>query len=262
MQINLENVNIGNGVKNITYALFRNCSNLSTLICGKSTALFDHSAMQGCSKLSKVYVFNVSAPTINDKLGSNDRHPFGFEGGNYAGYSYRLYGTNRIYVPYNAEGYDAEVWLHPITDTSKCGYVYASIPLNYTFKVKIYEEDGNLITNECVYAKSESGDFVYGEHDYSTGMKDGNEYLFVASDDLYHNEELTIFSDSDCLNEIGRITMDYFVEEYQIGNPSFGTRMLSKSVENDEEETIVMTKKDYDKIMSNLETLNKLIIGK
>ncbi len=259
---NLENVNIGNGVKNITYALFRYCSNLSTLICGKSTALFDHSAMQGCSKLSKVYVFNVSAPTINDKLGSNDRHPFGFEGGNYAGYSYRLYGTNRIYVPYNAEGYDAEVWLHPITDTSKCGYVYASIPLNYTFKVKIYEQDGNLITNECVYAKSESGDFVYGEHDYSTGMKDGNEYLFVASDDLYHNEELTIFSDSDCLNEIGRITMDYFVEEYQIGNPSFGTRMLSKSVENDEEETIVMTKKDYDKIMSNLETLNKLIIGK
>lgn len=258
----LEYVNLGNGVQTITYAMFRSCSSLKTLICGKSTALFDTNALQNCSELSNVYVFNATAPTINRMLNGNDRHPFGYSGGNYAGYSHRNENINKLYVPYNSIGYDADVWQNPIVDTLKCGYTYKFIPLNYNFRVKIYDENGNAITNECVYAVSESGNFAYGEHNYSTGMKDGDAYLFVASNDLYHNEVLTIYSDSDCLNELGNLTMDYFVDAYQIGEPLLGSRRLSKSVENNEEETIVMTKKDYDKIMSNLETLNKLIIGK
>ena len=93
-------------------------------------------------------------------------------------------------------------------------------------------------------------------------MKDGDDYLFIASNDLYHNEILTIYSDSECLNELGTITMDYFVESYQIGTPLLGAKRILKSSINEENDTIVMTKKDYDKIMSNLETLNKLVIGK
>lgn len=276
----IETMFIPKNVESIGRNCFFGCGNLRTLYIEENVNLIDYSAFAGCSKLATVYFFGKNAPALKAKATIFYLHPFGGDregaGGtaNYAGYDTRLDGTNKILIPYNSEGYDNtnedsegnNRWIgDPITLTEKCGYSYDFIQYNSTFVVKIYDTNGTLVTNN-VYAKSERGEFVSDGHDYTVGVyiSDSQGHAFASSNgELYHGEKLSIYSTPECeaADKLGEIEMKYGVTTYQIGEMSFGLRGAIMGNSSDEE-TVTLTKSEYENIMSNIELLNKIIIGK
>lgn len=277
----IEVMRISKNVETLGKNCFYGCGNLRTLYVNENVNLIDYSAFAACYKLTSIYFYGKRAPRLKARATIFYLHPFGGdkEGigvgtNNYAGYETRLDGVNKILVPYNSDGYDNTYedadgnnrWIgDPVTMTEKCGYSYEFIPYISTFVVKIYDENGHLVTNS-VYAKSERGEFVSEGHDYAVGayISESQGHAFASSnDELYHGEILSIYSSPECADadKLGEIEMKCGVTTYQIGEMSFGLRgAVSESSSDDE--TVTLTKSEYDNIMSNLELLNKIIIGK
>lgn len=265
---------VSDNITAISVRCFEYCSSLENIVIGRNVTELGWSCFRYCGKLSTVYFIGKNAPSL--RSGLSRTHPFGnvstlIEDGNWAGYDTRGDGTNRIYTPYDSVGYDSEGdgygnnrWIGtPVTDTNRCGYSYDIVKFNLnTLVVRIFNENGVLITN-TVYAKSESGNFVTAPNNYSEGVyiESSNGHVFAVSNDLYHGETLIIYSSSDCNEEskLGEFRVEYGVGNYQIGEMSFGTRSAHGS---DDEDTVLLTRSEYNTIMSNLGILNKLVIGK
>ena len=259
------------GINTIPDRCFRNCSNLRTLFVSKDVNTISFAAFAGCTKLSEIYFFRENACNLRCNAIGFDYHPFGSSNSEYAGYEYRNNGTNKLYISYNANGYDNpgtgegsvkdNRWVgNPITNTSMCGYSYEPMKINSTFVIKIYDETNELVTNN-VYAVSQSMNFI-SEGVY-VSVSDGHVFAALGGENetLYHGEILEIYSDPEHVNKIGEINMDYNTKKYQIGEPSYGSRML-KSENPSEDDTVVISKNEYNNIISNIELLNKIIFGK
>ena len=271
MESSLEEINIPNSVTRIGGRGFLRCSNLEKMLVGSSVNRISYLAFDGCVNLGEITFLNKQAAALDCSAGSSNFHPFGNTSSSYAGNAHRQDGTNRIYIPYNSNGYDNtgdaqgnNKWVgDPITNAEMCGYSYEYMPYVSTFVVKIYDENGTLVTNN-VYAKSQRGEFVSNGNDYRIGFYDnelGGNVFTSINNELYNGETIKFYSDSNCGEEnlLGEIEITYGVTRYQIGNMRFGLR---GSANETEEEYVTLTKSEYETIMSNLELLNKLVICK
>lgn len=257
----LTSITINDNVTEIPRYFVSACNNLIVLYSGKNVTRIGYYAFAGCKNLSKIYFFSEAAPRLA-KL--SVFHPFGSEtiasDNTYAGYNTRTLG-NVIYTPYGSTGYDFdgdesyESWLHPVTDSDKCGYSYDTITVNGIITINGIESEADY-----VYVKSEHSGLYDEGSDCSVAMKVDGGYRFnIGSNIVYHGEEITVYSDSSCTNEIGHFTANIFKHEYDIIIGNFGSRGLL-GTSNDE--TIEINKSDYEMIINNLRYLNKIVNNK
>ena len=261
----LTSITINDKITKIPRYCVSGCKQLVELYSGKNVDSIGYYAFGGCEKLSKMYFFSEEAP----KLAKLDvYHPFGSSisgsESKYAGYDTRTLG-NIIRKPYGSTGYDfdgdlqSESWVHPVTDSDKCGYEFDYIiitgsPENGLIRINI-ESDA-----EFVYVKSEYGGLHDGGFDCSTAQRqaDGRYQFTIGNNIVYHGEKITVYSDFDCQNEIGYFYANFFENEYDIITENLGSRSILKSG-NEEDDTVKITKSEYDLIISNLRYLNKII---
>ena len=250
----ITSLTINDKVTSIPRYCFSGCKQLRNLIIGSGVTSIGYYAFGGCENLSTIYFFSENAPKLA-KL--SVFHPFGSDirgvDTKYAGYNTKSYG-NKIYIPHNSTGYDYdgptyESWLHPVTDSDKCGYSYDDITVNGMIEMSI-----NFDT-EYVFVKSEYGGLHDEGNDCSVAMKVDDVYKFdIGNDVVYHGEKITIYSDSECQNEIGYFYANFFDKKYDISH-NLGRSILKSG--NDE--IIEIRKNDYDMIINNLRYLNKII---
>ena len=260
----LTSITINDKITRIPRYCVSGCKQLVELYSGKNVRNIGYYAFGGCEKLSKMYFFSEEAPTLA-KL--DVYHPFGSTingtDSKYAGYDTRMNG-NIIRTPYGSTGYDfdggpgGESWVHPVTDSDKCGYSFESITITGT------PENGFIRMNiesdaDFVYVKSQYGGLHDGGFDCSTAQRqlDGYYQFSIGNNVVYHGEKITVYSDLNCLNEIGYFYADFFENEYDIIPENLGTRNILKS--GTDEDVVEITKSEYDLIISNLRYLNKII---
>lgn len=308
----LTEINIPDSVESIGQNTFDECTGIKELVIPSKISMIPQSSIRGCTSLEKLYLMGqFNGPTdewpegdnYGNELGAFSLNrcpelktiyflsdtapglyilntgnptygPFGYGNDSYTGRNHRSEGINKIYVPYNSNGYSewndttSPVW-GMITDTTKCGYTIENLPLSGTIHVEIFDTEGERIEQEHVFATSESGDFTYsnetaiGQYDDASGK-----YAFVLNSNVYHNETIHIYLDSMLTNEIGEIQAKLFVYDYSInGEIEFGSGAKSRSrnvilgdgVAEGDESMIEISKDKYDAILNKLTYLSEII---
>ena len=111
----LESISIPENVTSIESSAFLNCDMLTSITIPAKTTKIANSAFSGCVSLASIAINNQIAPNI-------DISSFGSSYANYAGYKSHSKGTNMLYVPVGATGYDTGCWLDPLQNPEKCGF--------------------------------------------------------------------------------------------------------------------------------------------
>ena len=111
----LTSVTIGNSVTSIAIRTFYECSSLTSVTIGKSVTKIGNEAFYGCSNLESIRIFATTAPTVQSSTFGNDTS-------SYTGRNNYDKGTNILYVPSGATGYNASYWINPLQDSTKCGF--------------------------------------------------------------------------------------------------------------------------------------------
>ena len=279
-------ITIPSGVTEIPSHSFQSCIGLENLKIKGEIEKIGTFAFCGAQKLHTITLLATTAPSIviyeydinGEEGGVHRYHPFGYSFNESDSFYTGIDGdkeNNVIYVPYGNNGYDAEIWLHPVQDAKWCNYKLKPLPLNSNIEVVIYKNN-TLLESGAVYAKSESGDFVYSDGIAKSVCSNGK-FTFILSNNAYDNEKITIYSDANCEEELGVITLDYNITSYQIGSPEilsmakklFATDYFKASentvteAEKEEVEMAQITKQEYDvmnaKISQLTEIVNKLL---
>lgn len=259
--INIRELTIPVGVTDLPYNSFYNASSLERLYIKGNVTNIGFNAFAGCIRLKKLYLCSEVAPSMK-KGNLSSYHPFGERANNYAGSLTNYTNENRIYIIKGATGYDFDgdannnSWVHPVTDIDKCGYTYEDMAITGEIILTVYNE-GTLLNNDFVYVKSQYSEIGSG---VASKIVEGKYSLIVSK--LYHGETFEIYLDRDYNEKIGELVCNFFERDYQVNEPimSLGRGMLLKlgSV-NNEEESIVLNKKDYDNILSRLDYLTDAI---
>ena len=264
----LISIRINDSFSNLPRRCFQNCTNLSRLVVGSGVTRIGYSCFAGCSNLSEIYFYSFSAPALEWANPYAVNHPFGGDiGGGYAGVVSKLSGSNIIYVPYNSTRYDRTdtdysdgPWSgNPVTNSDMCAYSYQFIPVEYnSFIVKIYDEN-NEIVNGIVYAVNQRGGLISNSY-----IERYNGHVFVCTaDEVYHGENISIYTDAELNNKIGEFMIDANKTSYEVSRVlGAGTRGIVFGSSNNEEDTVTISRQEYDSIIGNLEILNKLMFGK
>jgi len=96
---------------------YQYCYNLKELEIPSGLTAIGNYAFTGCRSLSSITDYRLTAQTVGAAT-------FGSATGTgntaYAGYSTR--GSNILWVPEGATGYDSSYWLDPLQNASKCGF--------------------------------------------------------------------------------------------------------------------------------------------
>lgn len=308
----LVELKIPSGVTVIPFGFINASQNLETLYLTGNVTNIGNIAFGGCLKLRNIYIFSEEAPALGFSDITNTQSFV--NNGEYAGYQTKGLG-NTIYILHGATGYDYDTpkyrvynpgqspvdywteeeaiaavesggryeyldnrtgsWMDPARNPEKCGYAIEAIHKSNPINIKIYS-NGTLFNNEWVYVKSEYNEIGAGGASYSAGHfnAENNEYN-VPVNKLYHGEDIYVYSDLECTDLIGTLTVDFFEDEYMIGEPALGlgtrsTKGLSSgkfsqqilgSEENgsDTYETVTLSKSEYVSIISNLNYLNGII---
>ena len=131
----LTSVVIPNSVRNIGYSAFSGCISLTSVVIPTSASIGDAAfsdcsgltsvvlpnssigdgAFSGCTNLGTITVHATKAPYVESGT-------FGNSAMYYTGRNNYDKGTNILYVPSGATGYDASSWLDPLQDSTKCGF--------------------------------------------------------------------------------------------------------------------------------------------
>ena len=111
----LESISIPENVTSIESSAFLNCVMLTSITIPAKTTKIANSAFSGCVSLASIAINNQIAPNI-------DISSFGSSYASYAGYKSHSKGTNMLYVPVGATGYDTGCWLDPLQNPEKCGF--------------------------------------------------------------------------------------------------------------------------------------------
>ena len=77
--------------------------------------------LRGAIKVSKIIAPWSTAPAV-----ISGSYIFGYSSSTYTGYSTKGAGKNTLYVPANSTGYDANAWIDPLQDSSKCGFTLSA----------------------------------------------------------------------------------------------------------------------------------------
>lgn len=117
---NLESVVLNEGLLDLggtnigDYGVFRNCKKLLSITLPSTLTNMNMNTLNGCSNLATiisrrgvaVYAYNVFGTTASTYTGRNNYDK----------------GTNILYVPAGATGYDTGAWLDPLQNEDKCGF--------------------------------------------------------------------------------------------------------------------------------------------
>jgi len=101
-------------VKGIGAGTFRGCKALKELSIPASVTIIGEYAFFECVKMGKLYINRASAPTLESGV-------FGSNWQTYTGKD-NPPGTNILYVPEGATGYDEGQWLDPLQAEDKCKF--------------------------------------------------------------------------------------------------------------------------------------------
>lgn len=109
-------VEIPEGVTSIsgTYA-FSNCLYLTAVTLPSTLTNLNNYTFYNCTRLATITSNRSTAPTVSSAT-------FGNGTTYYTGRSSYSAGTNRLYVPAGATGYDASYWLSPLCNSTMCGF--------------------------------------------------------------------------------------------------------------------------------------------
>ena len=93
----------------------------------------DLTPFKDCSRLEMgnmlreaIKVSKIIAPWSTAPVVTSGSYIFGYSSSTYTGYSTKGAGKNTLYVPANSTGYDANAWLDPLQDSSKCGFTLSA----------------------------------------------------------------------------------------------------------------------------------------
>ena len=111
----LASITIPDGVTSIGGDAFNGCSSLASITIPDSVKVIRYSAFSGCSSLTSI----ISKPSKSPSIVSNT---FGDSTSSYTGRNTYDQGTNILYVPVGATGYDTGYWLDPLCNAEKCGF--------------------------------------------------------------------------------------------------------------------------------------------
>ena len=111
----LTSITIPNSVTSIGSYAFSGCSSLPSITIPDGVTNIGSYAFSGCSKLTSI----ISKPSKSPEIVSNT---FGSSTSSYTGRNTYDQGTNILYIPVEATGYDTGYWLDPLCNAEKCGF--------------------------------------------------------------------------------------------------------------------------------------------
>ena len=111
----LTSISIPNSVTSIGDNAFFECSSLTSVTIPESVTSIGSTTFSGCKKLSEIKVLATKAPALKSDV-------FGYNSSNYTGRDTYDKGTNRLYVPAGATGYDTGQWKDTLCNAEKCGF--------------------------------------------------------------------------------------------------------------------------------------------
>ena len=111
---NLTSIVIPEGVTSLGTSCFQSCSKLTGIVIPESVTSLDSNTFSFCSSLTSITINRNIAPTISSAFGNSSS--------NYTGRTTYDQGTNILYVPVGATGYDTGYWLDPLCNAEKCGF--------------------------------------------------------------------------------------------------------------------------------------------
>jgi hypothetical protein len=281
----LTTVVLGKNVTNISSHIFENCSSLENIIILGDIVTIGTFAFCSCGKLNKILLLSSIVPkfvnlgeitNIEDIPGTYSYmyHPFGYRKNNLAGLSSNS--ENICYLPYK---YDESLsdynniseWQTPLFNENLCNFTKKVLTLNSEtnsdyITLNVYK-DGQIYT-DTIYLKSDSGNLIFKENGstYSStrslNAPEGHKIHF--DDNVYHDEPIYIYSDSECTNMIGEFIAKYGINEYVIGMPSKSRMRMSTAFNttmepNAEVEMANITKKEYESLLSRVNQMAEII---
>jgi len=102
-----------------TYA-FANCVYLTAVTLPTTLTTLGNQTFYYCSRLATITANRTTAPTVSSAT-------FGNGNTYYTGRNSYSAGTNRLYIPSGATGYDASYWADPLCSSTKCGFTRATL---------------------------------------------------------------------------------------------------------------------------------------
>lgn len=265
--INLAQLTIPENVNIISGRLCFNCKNLSKVeILGRNISKIDTFAFNGCSNLSEIIICSIIVPDLSQSSemtedGYYKYHPFGFNNGSFVGNGVLKDKIKKLYVPLGLKSdYESdEKWKKPLLDSKACNFIIEENSLNGIVTLN----DSSLSNYALIYTSINSNYRSVGILNNGNGI-----FEFVFNGDVYDNEEIIIYEDSERTKEIGRFIVRYGQTEYKLDNIVLGVNNVSlfnTNLFNIEEEVIAkhemanISKIEYEMILAKLEQLSRLV---
>lgn len=257
MQNCFEEIEINSNVRIGVSAFSRDggiLENFSKLVI-KGNPYLDYFAFRGCKYLATMVISSEFAPIIGGGIAfSAFLVDGGKTGDGVPAEDRKIY----ISVGKKSEFMDSADWNYIVTVAEY--QLIEEIPLTGYGRLTLYVE-GQPYEN-IVYATSSLGHLVGDGGGVYTSTYSNGHYLFEL-DGLYDGEEITLYSDAECTNEIGSFIPKLDVTEYESGELSVSMSMSkgrSMILGAPKDETIVsLTKSEYDELTSKVNQMMRII---
>ena len=115
----LESLIIPDGISIIERNLLNSCESLVSVVIPNVTSIGER-AFSGCPVLGSISLKSYTSPIIGANVFGDDVAENSYR--TYTGRNTYDQGTNILYVPAGATGYDTGAWLDPLQNEEKCGF--------------------------------------------------------------------------------------------------------------------------------------------
>ena len=163
-------VEIPEGVTSIsgTYA-FANCLYLTAVTLPSTLTNLNNYTFYYCTRLATITSNRSTAPTVSSAtFGNNTTY--------YTGRASYSAGTNKLYVPAGATGYNASYWANVLLNSTKCGFTLeysAYVPTSFPVGVKITRLSDNTVVYEGTLTDTSTCNTITGTAPVYVGPDNG-----------------------------------------------------------------------------------------